>query len=83
MVEQLTGEGGFSGGVVLNSGYPGAGGTPTAGGAAGNYPGYCAGSPGALGVGGNGGTCTNSGGGGGGGYYGGGAGVWSGGGGGI
>ena len=77
-----TGEGGFSGGVVLNSGYPGAGGTQTAGGTAGNYPGYCAASPGALGVGGNGGTCTNSGGGGGGGYYGGGAGVWSGGGGG-
>jgi hypothetical protein len=82
--------GGMGGGTTGESGYggnnPGAagggGGTQSSGGFAGYYSGYCTASTGALGVGGNGGTCTNSGGGGGGGYYGGGGGVWGGGGGG-
>lgn len=77
-----TGQHGWYGGTIAGQPYVGYGGTPSAGGAGGNYPGYCIGSNGALGVGGAGGTCTNSGGGGGGGYYGGGGGVWGGGGGG-
>lgn len=78
----LTGGGGYSGNTQNGGGYPGGGATQGAGGVAGNYPGYCVASPGTFGVGGDGGTCTNSGGGGGGGYYGGGGGVWGGGGGG-
>jgi hypothetical protein len=78
----LNGEGGYHGNVLLQSGYPGSGGTQGAGGAAGFFSGYCGAFAGVLGNGGNGGPCTNSGGGGGGGYYGGGGGVWSGGGGG-
>jgi len=58
----------------------GKGGTQSAGGAFGQWPGYSAGTTGALGIGGNGGAGT-SGGGAGGGYYGGGGGSWSGGGG--
>jgi hypothetical protein len=78
----LIGEGGYAAGILMQSGYPGAGGTQTAGGVGGYYSGYCGASNGSLGIGGNGGVCTNAGGAGGGGYYGGGAGVWAGGGGG-
>jgi hypothetical protein len=59
----------------------GKGGSQISGGAAGQYPGYNMGTPGVLGVGGDGASGT-SGGGGGGGYYGGGGGSWAGGGGG-
>ncbi len=78
----LIGGGGYHANILLDLGYPGDGGTQVAGGTAGNFPGYCVGNTGALGIGGAGGFCTNSGGGGGGGYYGGGGGVWGGGGGG-
>ncbi|HEX2901715.1 MAG TPA: glycine-rich protein, partial [Bacteroidia bacterium] len=78
----LVGGTGYHGNVLGENGYPGTGGTQSAGGVAGNFPGYCAASAGTLGVGGAACTCTNSGGGGGGGYYGGGGGVWAGGGGG-
>jgi len=77
-----TGQTGYYNSTVGGNGYTGTGGTQVGGGLAGNYPGYCLGFNGSLGIGGNGGPCTNSGGGGGGGYYGGGGGVWAGGGGG-
>ena len=76
-----TGEAGFSGNVSGGTA-PGGGGSPSTGGIAGFWSGYCTATAGSFGNGGPGGTCTNSGGGGGGGYYGGGGGVWAGGGGG-
>lgn len=76
-----TGEAGYSNNVSA-TGAGGYGGSQTSGGNGGFWSGYCTASSGSLGVGGNGGSCSNSGGGGGGGYYGGGGGVWAGGGGG-
>jgi hypothetical protein len=82
-----TENGGAGGGLIGASGTLGCGttasggGSQVAGGAGGFYSGYTAGSPGTLGLGGN-GAAGNGGAGGGGGYYGGGGGAWQGGGGG-
>ncbi|AKU99128.1 Hypothetical Protein AKJ09_05792 [Labilithrix luteola] len=82
--------GGVGGGLVggdaptagaANPNDNGKGGTQSAGGAGGTYPGYGNGTPGSLALGGAGANAGRSGGGGGG-YYGGGGGVWNGGGGG-
>ncbi|MBL7690878.1 MAG: hypothetical protein JNM41_04735, partial [Flavipsychrobacter sp.] len=72
----LTGGNGYNAGSNTN-GICGKGGTQSAGGAGGTYPGYPGGAAGSLGNGGIGGT-TALGGGGGGGYYGGGGGSFSG-----